>query len=69
MRTMTCKQMGGVCDYKMTANTSKEMMDAGMEHIEESHPELAKKMKNMSAEENRKWNENFMKSWDAATNM
>lgn len=69
MKMMTCEQMGGPCDYKMMAKTPKEMMEIGMKHVEKSHPGIAQNMKNMSAKENRKWNNTFMKSWKMIPNI
>lgn len=69
MKTMSCEQMGGPCDHKIVASTPKEMIDAGMKHLEKEHPEIAKKMKDMSAEENEKWNDSFMATWEMAPTM
>jgi predicted small metal-binding protein len=35
MKTMTCRQMGGNCDAAFQGKTSKEIMDAGAEHVKE----------------------------------
>jgi predicted small metal-binding protein len=64
MKTMTCEQMGGPCSYKMSADTPKEMLEMGMDHVKENHPNVAKNVENMSADENKKWNDTFMKNWD-----
>lgn len=63
MKIMTCAQMGGPCDHTITASTPEEMMKKGMEHLEIDHPEIAKKMKDMSYDENKEWNHSFMKTW------
>ncbi len=61
---MTCAQMGGPCDIQLTANTPKEMIDQGIKHLEKYHPDMFKDMKKMTPEENKKWNDDFMKKWD-----
>ena len=66
---MTCRDMGGPCDMEMTANTPNEMMKKGEEHLEKYHPEIADKMENMTMEENKEWNDNFMKKWKNTPDM
>lgn len=61
---MTCRQMGGPCDAKIWGSTPQEMMANGMKHVEQTHPEMAEKMKSMSKEENDAWTADFMKKWD-----
>lgn len=41
MKTLICRDMGGMCDAPITANTSDEMIGKGMVHLEEAHPEMA----------------------------
>lgn len=67
MKTMTCKEMGGMCDYSMSAQTSNEMMTAGMEHLKEAHPDMAKDIEAMPSDHPMMvaWNEKFMKDWAA----
>ena len=64
MKTMTCREMGGPCDAKLSADTPKEMIEKGMEHVKKSHPEMIKDMDKMSKEEGKKWNDTFMKKCD-----
>lgn len=69
MKIITCEQLGGPCDYKMSANTPEELIKGGMRHLEETHPEMAEKMENMSYEETKNWNHFFMKLWRMAPNI
>jgi len=69
MKIITCEQLGGGCDYKMTANTPEEIIKNGMKHVAKDHPDIAKKLENMSYEENRNWNHFFMKLWRMTPNM
>ncbi|MFA6601580.1 MAG: DUF1059 domain-containing protein [Candidatus Paceibacterota bacterium] len=65
---MTCAQMGGLCDAEITASTPDEMMEKGMKHLEEKHPEMAADVKAMPEDDPKMvaWNEKFMKDWEAA---
>lgn len=33
MKTMTCRQMGGPCDYKISGQTADEIMAKGEKHL------------------------------------
>ena len=67
MKTMTCSEMGGPCEEKITGNTSEEMMNHGMAHIEAAHPEMAADIKAMPKDDPKRvaWFEKFMKDWEA----
>lgn len=64
MKKMTCKDMGGSCNFKMTANTTEEMIAQGMAHVKMSHPEIVEQMSKMTPEENEKWNNDFKTKWE-----
>jgi predicted small metal-binding protein len=65
MKNMTCKQMGGACDMKISGDSAQEMMNNGAKHLRESTEEGDKKALQMmndmqrSPEEQRKWQEEF----------
>ena len=65
MKTMTCTQMGGMCETAISANTSDEMIQSGMKHIESAHPEMAESIKSMPEDDPKMvaWYEKFMKDW------
>ena len=42
---MTCRQMGGPCDAKIMGSTPEEMMKNAMMHLEQTHPDMAAKVK------------------------
>ena len=71
MKTMTCAQMGGECDAKITGNTPDEMMMNGMKHLEEVHPKMAADVKAASPTDPMmiQWNENFKKDFEAGPEM
>jgi len=71
MKTMTCKDMGGVCDAKITGNTADEMMNNGKDHVhsqdDEGHKNVVKQMEEMQKDQeaNKKWNDDFKVKFDA----
>lgn len=69
MKIITCKQMGGPCDYAVTANTPKEMIDKGMEHVKKNHPDIAQNMDSTPQEEKDVWYDSFMKTWEKTPNV
>ena len=44
MKTMTCRELGGTCDQKLSANTWDEMVKAMTSHVIQRHPDVAKQM-------------------------
>jgi len=68
MKTMTCAQMGGMCDAAVSAESSEEMMGKGMQHLEEAHPEMAAGVKAMpkDAPEMVAWVAKFNADWESA---
>ncbi|MDB5187721.1 MAG: hypothetical protein JWO50_241 [Candidatus Kaiserbacteria bacterium] len=67
MKTITCAQMGGMCDAEIKAETKDEMMAAGMAHLEEAHPEMAATVAAMAPTDPAmvKWTEDFDKTWES----
>lgn len=61
MKTMTCRQMGGMCDTQVHGATEDEMMGNGMRHLEEAHPEMAANIKAMPMDDPKmvEWSQNF----------
>lgn len=47
MKTMTCKELGGKCDKKLSANTWDDMVKKMTRHVVEKHPDVANDMKKM----------------------
>ncbi len=60
--------MGGPCDEAMTSETKEGMMEAGMVHLEASHPEMAASVKAMAKDDPKmtEWQASFDKAWDEA---
>ena len=67
MKTMTCTQMGGMCEAKISGATPEEMMKNGMTHMEAAHPEMATNIKTMSKDDPKmvEWNKKFMNDFAA----
>jgi len=74
MKTMTCKQLGGVCDKEFHAKTFEEMAEMskkhGMEMYEKGDEEHIKVMKDMKElmndpEATKEWMERKKKEFDA----
>ncbi len=68
---MTCAQMGGMCEAEVMGATPDEMMANGMNHLEESHPEMAASIHSMAEDDPMMvaWNEKFTKDFEAAPEM
>lgn len=68
MKTMTCAQMGGPCDTKITVETKEEMMKAAMIHLETMHPEMAQTIKETPPEDPMMvaWGQKFAADWEAS---
>ncbi len=58
--------MGGTCDKEIQAETSSEMAKNMTAHVMEAHPDVAKKMENMSEAEHEEWEKDFHEKWDNA---
>jgi predicted small metal-binding protein len=65
MKTMTCKQLGGECDLKLSAATWDQMVQAMTKHVMEKHPDVAKGMEKMHNDDPEKWGKEMKPKWDA----
>ena len=65
MKTMTCKQLDGKCDQKLSAGSWDDMVKAMTKHVMEKHPDLAKEMEKMYKEDPKKWGHENKPKWDA----
>jgi predicted small metal-binding protein len=66
MKTMTCSQLGGPCEAKMSGNTPDELMMNGMKHLESAHPQMAADVKSAPKDDPRmtEWSKKFKKDWE-----
>jgi predicted small metal-binding protein len=66
MKTMTCKELGGPCDQKLSAESWDEMVQQMVKHVSSNHPETAEAMKKMHEQDPKKWGRETKPKWDAA---
>ena len=65
MKSMTCRELGGPCDQRLSAETWGEMVKRITGHVVERHPETAKAMERMHNEDPEKWGREMKPKWDA----
>jgi hypothetical protein len=68
MKTMTCKELGGICDEKLSADSWDKMVKTMTEHVMKKHSDLAKRMKKMHNKDPKKWSKEIKPKWDATPN-
>lgn len=66
MKTMTCRELGGTCDQKLSANSWDEMVKVMTQHVMDKHPDVAKQMEKMHNEDPKRWGKEMRPKWDAA---
>ena len=66
MKTLTCKELGGECDQKISAASWDEMVQKMTSHVMENHPDTAKKMEEMHKADPTKWGKEMRPKFDAA---
>lgn len=66
MRTMTCKDLGGTCDQRLTAGSWDEMVKTMTKHVMEKHPDVAKQMERMHKDDPKQWGKEMKPKWDAS---
>jgi len=65
MKSMTCRELGGPCDEKLTAATWDEMVKHMTKHVMDKHPDTAKAMERMHNNDPEKWGRDTKPKWDA----
>lgn len=66
MKQITCRELGGACDEKLSANSWDEMVMTMTKHVMEKHPGVAKQMEQMHNQDPQKWGRENTPKWDAA---
>ena len=66
MRTLTCQELGGICDTKLSAETWDELVQKMTKHVIANHPNLARQMERMHNEDPKMWGKKYKPKWDAA---
>jgi predicted small metal-binding protein len=62
MKKLTCVELGGDCDFLMSAETCEGMIGEMCNHLKEKHPTLLRAIKDTDEKE---WRETVRKEWDA----
>jgi predicted small metal-binding protein len=66
MKTMTCKELGGKCDQRLSAGSWEEMVKVMTKHVMEKHPDLAKEMEKMHNRDPKQWAKETKPKWESA---
>jgi predicted small metal-binding protein len=66
MKAMTCKELGGKCNQRLTANNWEEMVKTMTKHVMDKHPDVAQEMQKMHEQDPKKWGQEMKPKWDAA---
>lgn len=71
MKTVTCRQLGGMCDEEINANSYDEMISKGMAHVKDKHPEMAENIQKMAQDDPLMvdWVKKSHETWDNAPEM
>lgn len=69
MKAMSCRELGGPCDQKLSAQTWDEMVKTMTKHVMDNHPETAKSMEKMHNEDPKKWGREMKPKWDSKPEM
>jgi hypothetical protein len=65
MKVMTCRELGGPSDQKLSADTWDEMVKTMTRHVMERHPDTAKTTEKMHNEDPKKWGREMKPKWEA----
>ena len=66
MKALTCKELGGKCDQRLTANTWDEIVKVMTKHVIDNHPDVARAMEKMHKEDPQQWGREMRPQWEAA---
>ena len=66
MKTMTCRELGGKCDQKLSADSWEGMVKAMTKHVRAQHPEVANDMERTHNDDPKSWSREMKPKWDAA---
>jgi predicted small metal-binding protein len=65
MKSMTCNQLGGKCDQKLSAASWDEMVKTMTKHVMDKHPDVAKEMEAMYKRDPKQWGREMKPKWDS----
>jgi hypothetical protein len=66
-KTFTCRELGGICDEKITGSTFMEVIQKGMQHMQADADHMKKMgdLSNTTGETKEQWFERMQKVFDA----
>ena len=67
MKAMTCNELGGPCERKLSAQSWSEMVKVMTGHVMENHPDTAKEMEKMHNDDPERWNNEMKPKWEATS--
>ena len=68
-KTFTCRELGGICDEKISGDTFNEVIQKGMQHIQadKAHTDHMMTLPEKVGETKEQWFERMQKEFDART--
>jgi predicted small metal-binding protein len=66
MKTLSCKDLGGTCDDKLSAASWDDMVQTMTKHVMAKHTDVAKQMEKMHNADPQQWSRETKPKWDAA---
>lgn len=66
MKTLTCTELGGKCDHKISAETWDVAVKKMTVHVMDKHSDVAEEMKKMHEANPKKWSREMKPKWEAA---
>lgn len=65
-KTFTCKELGGICDKKISGDTFNDIIQKGMEHMmaDEEHKKHMSTLSETTKETKEQWFERMNKEFD-----
>ncbi len=62
MKAMTCKELGGSCDFTLSAETCEGMVELMWNHMKEKHPVVLAELESTEPAE---WRAAVRREWEA----
>jgi len=66
MKSMSCRQLGGTCEQRLSAESWDEMVKVITKHVMDKHPDVARAMEAMHKRDPKQWAREAKPKWDAA---
>jgi hypothetical protein len=66
VKQLTCRELGGTCDEKLSADSWDQMVMTMTKHVMAKHPDVAKQMEALHKSDPTKWGREMKPKWDAA---